>query len=105
MKKESKYYIPDISEFVQGFKFEKLIESSGRYDLLIDGEIESLKEWSFETWIPCIVDWKHADDEIITYKDEDMTYTFDGVVANFFSANDDETIIKLLQDGKIRAAE
>lgn len=103
MEEKSKYYTPDISEFVQGFEFEKKVSNTYRYDMWIDGEFIEGKPETITNWYKEIVDWKHPNDELINYDGGDVSYTFDGATANFFSANDDETITKLLKDGKIRA--
>jgi len=108
----TEYYIPNISEFVQGFKFEYLDKRD--YELcwlnLSDNTRETVSSKHIEEWLPTQVTYKHNPTEIFevpsirtdTGEIEDI-WKVSGSFLNFYNSWSDNKIIKYLKDGRIRA--
>ena len=94
---EKGYRVPDIKEFVQGFKFQKL--ETIKSGFIIEGKTT----WSESTyWFNIEVWWKHNPTEQITSVFNGNTITTTGSFVNFFSPYSDKILKKLIKEGKIR---
>lgn len=102
------YYIPTIDEFIEDFEFQCLITNKYKMVILdfLDGkEIEEVSKFESENWIDCTCDWKYPESKLYTSTSEisGIEFTCTGSFKNFFSQFDDKKIIKLIEDGRIRA--
>jgi hypothetical protein len=85
----NKYRIPELKEFVQGFKFERAVD----YEFGILGQLNPFKKKRI--WIKCEVWWKLKPDEIISKKDDyGNMWIYNGFTNNFFKPFDEESFIK-----------
>ena len=104
---ESKYYIPDISEFVQGFTFEKLtIRKGDRLGSIIRlGEDKPIKEVfaNSDEWEEITVWWKREPRTITTEYEGLICTSKEFPEYDWHPWIDESYIINLLKDGKIRA--
>jgi hypothetical protein len=100
------YRTPKIEEFVLDFEFEYESIETTRMVILNFSKKEVRKEYPSNTsrsWIRTKCDWKHEDRKVYTeVLPCGNSFSVTGIVLNFFSQFDNETIIKMLQDGKIR---
>lgn len=104
-----KYYTPDITEFVQGFKFEKLKRKSGEkigsiiYINSIDvPEINIVSE--HDVWIEITVFWKREPEMKTIVYDNGMSLSYmEYPEWDWYPWNKDSYIIDLIKNGKIRA--
>lgn len=102
---EEGYYIPNISEFKKNFKFEYLDVQDYTFEMfsLDPRENNSLIKYHNEEWIPYICNWKYDSEDMFTEEVDGIKLTYSGTTKNFFSAFDDNRIINLIKDGRIRA--
>ena len=103
---EKKYYTPMINEFIPDFKFQYLRTNEYTFGYIDFSNGEGLKEVSThhtEEWVDCVCDWKYPNNAMFTEEFARISVTYSGATKNFFSSFDDDKIIKLIQDGKIRA--
>lgn len=103
---KSKYYTPNMDEFKPGFKFEYLSINDYRFGIIDfsgDRDFEEVSKYHSENWIDCICDWKYASGEVFIAVIDNIKLKYSGATRNSLSQFDDNKIIKLVEDGRIRA--
>lgn len=100
-----KYRTPSIEEFVQGFTFEYLEETTSGM-MFIDNTKDKQEPISLKTyrdWVEVTVWWKNPPNQIITETYEDGTrISTTGSFRNFFAPFTDEQLESLIKESKIR---
>lgn len=87
------YRIPDISEFKQGFKFERRNDYKfGVLDFSEGGEYKELQ--SYSNWSPVEVTWMSDPEELFTEQYGEYEITVTGGVRNLFIPFNIESFLK-----------